>query len=90
MTASSQRNGSRRYRIKVKGALDSAWSAWFDDFLILQDDDETLLTGTVRDQAALHGLLTRIRDLGLTILLVEQLSDQAPECDDDDDDIVMG
>jgi hypothetical protein len=70
------------YRIKVKDTLDSAWSAWFDDLTIIQDEDETLLIGMVQDQAALHGLLARIRDLGLTILLVEQLSGQVPETDD--------
>jgi len=62
-----------RYRIKVKGGFDERWADWFDALTVIQHKDETLLTGWVRDQAALHGLLARIRDLGLPILLVERL-----------------
>lgn len=62
------------YRIRVKGNLDQKWSDWFDGFTISpQANDETLLTGPVEDQAALHGLLAKIRDLGLPILLVKQV-----------------
>jgi hypothetical protein len=62
------------YRIRVKGNLDRKWSDWFDGFTITpQANDETLLTGPVEDQAALHGLLAKIRDLGLPILLVKQV-----------------
>ena len=62
------------YRIRVKGNLDQKWSDWFDGFTIApQANDETLLTGPVVDQAALHGLLAKIRDLGLPILLVKQV-----------------
>lgn len=60
------------YRIQVKGDLDRKWSDWFDGFAITsQPDDTTLLVGTVRDQAALHGVLTKIRDLGLPLLTVQ-------------------
>jgi hypothetical protein len=60
------------YRIQVKGSLDRKWSDWFDGFAITpQPDDTTLLVGTVRDQAALHGVLTKIRDLGLPLLTVQ-------------------
>jgi hypothetical protein len=62
----------RIYRIKVKGGLDEKWSDWFDALTIIRQKNETLLIGQVRDQAALHGLLARIRDLGLPLLLVEQ------------------
>jgi hypothetical protein len=62
------------YRIKVKGGLNETWLDWFDALTIVQQQDETLLTGLVRDQAALHGLLARIRDLGLPLLLVEQIN----------------
>jgi hypothetical protein len=59
------------YHIRVKGNLDRKWSDWFDGFTIApQAGDETLLTGSVVDQAALHGLLAKIRDLGLPLLLV--------------------
>jgi hypothetical protein len=65
----------RIYQIKVQGGLDETWSDWFDALTVVQHKDETLLTGLVRDQAALHGLLARIRDLGLPLLLVEQIPD---------------
>jgi hypothetical protein len=62
------------YRIRVKGSLDRKWSDWFDGFTITpQANDETLLTGPVADQAALHGLLGKIRDLGLPLLSVERV-----------------
>ncbi len=54
------------YEIRVKGHLDSSWSDWFDGMMIIHEDNgETLLAGTVADQAALHGLLSRVRDLGI-------------------------
>jgi len=61
------------YQIRVKGNLDQKWSDWFDGFNITpQADGATLLTGLVADQAALHGLLAKIRDLGLPLLSVER------------------
>lgn len=67
------------YQIKVKGCLDETWSDWFDTLTVVQCGDETLLTGLVRDQAGLHGLLGRIRDLGLPLLLVEIIQEPIPE-----------
>ena len=62
------------YQIRVKGHLDRKWSDWFDGFTIVaQTNDETLLTGPVADQAALHGLLAKIRDLGLPLLSVKRV-----------------
>jgi len=62
------------YQIRVKGNLDKKWSDWFDGFTIApQADDETLLTGPVADQAALHGLLSKIRDLGLPLVSVNRI-----------------
>ncbi len=62
------------YRIRVKGNLDGKWSDWFDGFTIApQADDETLLTGSVTDQAALHGMLSKICSLGLPLLLVKRV-----------------
>ncbi len=58
------------YQIRVKGSLDQKWSDWFDGFTIEPFDGDTVLTGPVADQAALHGLFAKIRDLGLPILLV--------------------
>jgi len=62
------------YHIEVKGNLDQKWSAWFDGLTITpQANDATILTGPVADQAALHGLLAKIRDLGLPLLLVKRM-----------------
>jgi hypothetical protein len=62
------------YEIKVKGHLDQSWSSWLDGLTIeTQAHGETLLNGPVRDQAALHGLLNKIRDLGLLLLSVERI-----------------
>ena len=57
------------YQIVVKGHLDSEWSEWFDGLTItLVDNGETILSGPVVDQTALHGVLIKIRDLGLPLL----------------------
>jgi hypothetical protein len=64
------------YQIRVKGVLDEEWSNWFDGLTVTWQDDETLLTGPVRDQAALHGLLARVRDLGLPLLSVKRIGDK--------------
>ena len=57
------------YQIVVKGHLDSEWSDWFDGLTItLVDNGETILSGPVVDQTALHGVLIKIRDLGLPLL----------------------
>ncbi|MBN1813066.1 MAG: hypothetical protein JXA14_14615 [Anaerolineae bacterium] len=61
------------YQIRVKGNLDPKWSDWFDGFAIEpQPNDETMLTGSVADQAALHGILTKISNLGLPLLSVQR------------------
>ncbi len=58
------------YEIRVEGVLDAHWSAWFDGLQVRADADgtTTVLSGPVRDQAALHGLLGKIRDLGLPLV----------------------
>jgi len=63
------------YEIRVKGELGPEWSSWFDGFTITTEDDgETTLVGQVADQPALHGLLAKIQNLGLTLVRVEQRS----------------
>ena len=59
------------YQIRIKGHLGHQWTDWFEGLSItLEDNGETLLTGPVIDQAALHGLLRKVRDLGLPLLAV--------------------
>ena len=78
MTNGRAYNKPCRYQIRVKGVLDIKWSDWFDGFTIIpQADDETLLDGQVTDQAALHGLLAKIRDLGLPLLSVNLIEVEA-------------
>ena len=61
------------YEIRIKGQLDGQWAAWFGGLTItLEDNGNTLLTGTVADQAALYGLLRRVRDLSLPLLSVNR------------------
>ena len=68
------------YQIQVKGSLDRKWSDWFDGFTITPlAKDETSLTGPVADQAALHGLLAKVRDLGLPLLSVKRVEIQNVE-----------
>jgi hypothetical protein len=63
-----------RYELRVAGELDSRWSAWFDGLEVSSDRvGETVIAGPVADQAALHGLLAKIRDLGLPLLSVRLL-----------------
>ncbi len=59
------------YKIRIKGQLDSQWTDWFEGLTItLEDNGDTLLTGPVIDQAALHGLLKKVRDLGIPLISV--------------------
>ena len=74
MSDTRQFSGRGLYEIRVQGNLDLRWSDWFDALSITPvGDGETLLTGSVADQAALHGVLHKIRDLGLPLLSVRRL-----------------
>jgi hypothetical protein len=73
MTNPHKYYGSTAYRIRLKGCLDPKWSDWFEQMAISTQGGETILTGPVADQAALHGLLIRIRDLNLPLLSVERI-----------------
>ncbi len=67
------------YQITVKGHLDNRWADWFEGLTItLEDNGETLLTGPVVDQAALHGLLRKVRDLGMPLLSVTRVNPARP------------
>jgi hypothetical protein len=62
-----------RYEFRVRGILDRRWTAWFGDLQVTSDGGETVICGPVADQAALHGLLVKVRDLGLFLISVRHL-----------------
>jgi hypothetical protein len=67
-------SGSQKYEIKLQGHLNESWTEWFEGLAFTHESDgTTTLTGNVTDQAALHGLLKKIRDLGLALLAVNQV-----------------
>jgi hypothetical protein len=73
-SARPDRNQSLVYEIRIKGHLGYQWTDWFEGLAItLEEDGNTLLTGPVSDQAALHGLLKKVRDLGLPLVSVFQV-----------------
>ena len=62
------------YEIRVEGALDAQWSAWFDGMRVTCElDGVTVIAGPVTDDAALHGLLAKVRDLGLPLISVRRI-----------------
>ena len=70
-----------QYEIRLKGHLDSRWAAWFDGLSLTNSSDgTTIICGPVVDQAALHGLLQKVRDLGLPLVSVTQVQSGQPEC----------
>ena len=73
---STQREGVKKmvYEIRVKGQLDQHWSAWFEGLTISHDGQgNTVLRGPLADEAALHGVLMKVRDLALSLLSVNRL-----------------
>ena len=72
------------YQIRIKGHLGSRWAGWFANMSItLEDNGDTLITGPVADQAALHGLLKKVRDLGMPLISVNRIgAGQARSSDD--------
>jgi hypothetical protein len=79
MTNTHEFDKPTAYQIRLKGILNSSWSDWFDGFTITVQGDETILVGVVPDQSALHGILAKINDLGLTIVSVERTSQTEKE-----------
>lgn len=73
MSEEHKSRGPVVYQIRVKGHLDERWSDWFDDLTITPEQGgETTLVGPIADQPALHGILAKIRDLGLILLSVHR------------------
>ena len=70
-TFDEKHNQHQCYEIRLKGHLDDRWAEWFEGLTItLEENGDTLLTGPVIDQAALHGLLKKVRDLGMPLVSV--------------------
>lgn len=61
------------YRIRLEGHLGSQWKDWFEDMAVTNRGDETWISGPIKDQSALHGLLNRIRDLNLVLIGLERI-----------------
>ena len=77
--SSADHTRTQQYEIRVKGHLASRWAAWFDGLSLTNEDDGiTVLRGPVVDQAALHGLLQKLRDVGIPLVSLSQLPTDAP------------
>jgi len=71
------------YQIRIKGHLGCEWTEWFGGLIItLEENGETLLTGPVIDQAAMHGLLKKVRDLGMPLISVNRVEPGRAEASD--------
>ena len=69
-----------RYEIRLKGHVERRWAAWFDGLTLTRESDgTTLIHGPVVDQAALHGLLQKVRDMGLPLVSVTQVDPDQPD-----------
>ena len=78
-----QQYGATWYQIRIKGHLDRKWADWFSGLSITSlDNGETLLTGLVLDQAALHGLLRKVRDAGLPLVAVSPIEPEPADVPD--------
>lgn len=77
-SASDGHDHAPQYEVRVKGRLDPRWSAWFDGLSVTAaEDGTTVIRGAVVDQAALHGLLQKLRDVGIPLLSLVELPDDA-------------
>jgi hypothetical protein len=78
--SSNEGHRAQRYELRVKGHLDARWADWFDGLSLAHaSDGTTVIHGQVADQAALHGLLQRVRDLGLPLISVTQVEADQPD-----------
>lgn len=81
--SSEDRHKPGRYEIRIKGHLANRWADWFEGMTItLEENGETLLSGPVADQAALHGLLRKVRDLGMPLVAVIHVEPGNPDAPD--------
>ena len=79
MTPTARRPGPTGYVLRVAGHLDRHWSPWFGDLAMThQDDGTTTLHGDVADQAELHGILTKVHDLGVSLISVAAIDPPLP------------
>ncbi len=67
-----------RYEIRVEGILGKHWTAWFEGLQVTSEGSQTVITGTLPDQPALHGVLIKVRDLGMCLVSVRRLDPGAP------------
>jgi hypothetical protein len=82
MSETLSANEAGRYEIRIKGHLDARWAAWFDGLdLTNSSDGTTVIRGVVADQSALHGLLQKVRDVGLPLMSVTQVGADQPVID---------
>jgi hypothetical protein len=76
----SHHHEADRYEIRLTGRLDARWTEWFDGLAVSYDSDgTTVISGRIVDQAALHGLIQRVRDLGLPLVSVRQVEGYEPD-----------
>jgi hypothetical protein len=75
----SASGGPAHYEIRVEGVLDSRWATWFGGLRVEREGTQTVISGLLADQPALHGLLAKIRDLGLCLISVRRLDPDEPE-----------
>jgi hypothetical protein len=79
-TSTGRHHNPGRYEIRVKGHLDARWAAWFDGLNLSHNSDgTTVIQGFVVDQAALHGLLQKVRDIGVPLISVAQVDPDQPD-----------
>jgi hypothetical protein len=79
-TPTGDHHNSERYEIRLKGHLAPRWAAWFDGLTLTnENDDTTIIHGVVADQAALHGLLQKVRDIGLPLVSVTRVELDQPD-----------
>lgn len=78
--ASADHTDIPQYEIRVKGHIPHRWTTWFEGLTLVNDDDgTTVIRGELADQAALHGVLAKLRDVGIPLVSIAQVSPESPE-----------